>query len=617
MGDTFRNTGFPQSRRDALKAIAGSGVVFGTAGCIVSGDETTELRVGRFCEERGGYIYVNHDGDEEVEITVTGPDGYEESKTLAGRSPDNISFGELADGEYDLEVDDEGYRLSRTTVVFHCEKELAVTRDCVDREGRITVDNHNDEPVDVRVTGPDGYDETRQVEAGGSVAYSRLADGFYFLEADHDTIAVRHATIFIDCTPVLRNLVVGHTCEGDDGLIVVSNPNDQSVGVRVTGPDGYDETRTVPARDDDGHDGLEDSSIEFGGLEDGRYVVEADHDEIGVDGMTVDVACPRPAAVIQTFVSCREGKGVLHVSHDGDDGVTVSVTGPDGYREERVVGGPEQHASFRGLEAGKYHVEIDDEDFRPSLTSFVVDCPPVLGVSHACVGDDGRITVRNDNEAPATVTVTGPDGYETARTIEAGRSVQFCGLADGRYVLESGADEPVPEPGSVRIRCGPTPVDLRKTHDCFGRCGRITVTNDNPETVSVTATGPEGYRETKSVPANGSVEFRRLANGPYELTTDRDGIDVHQPDLTVSCPHEISVQDSCRDGGGVITVLWDGQAAGEVRVTGPDGYEETATVGGEEQVISFGDLADGAYRLESLDERFTLERTSVDLDCRD
>lgn len=172
----------------------------GTAGCIAAGEEQNVLRVGGGCLEDGAYVYLTNDNDEPVDMRLTGPDGYAETRTVGGSAGDANRFDALADGAYELESLHDDYRPSETSFEFHCEEELAVTRDCVERDGRITVGNHNDEPVDVRVTGPDGYDETGTV--GGSeqiIRFSGLADGEYHLEALDERFHLERSSVVVDC----------------------------------------------------------------------------------------------------------------------------------------------------------------------------------------------------------------------------------------------------------------------------------------------------------------------------------------------------------------------------------------------------------------------------------
>lgn len=160
-----------------------------------------------------------------------------------------------------------------------------------------------------------------------------------------------------------------------------------------------------------------------------------------------------------------------------------------------------------------------------------------LGVQHGCPGhlDGGRIIILNDNEAVVNVTATGPDGYEETIEIQIHDVGQFEPLDDGEYHLATDRDDFVFERTTVEIDC-PTEaefVDLRVDLECVDGRGLITVSNDNDETVNVTVTGPDGYDETKEVPAGGSTEFAGLENGTYELETSHEDIGLNRTSVDI------------------------------------------------------------------------------------
>ncbi|WIV68439.1 ice-binding family protein [Natrialbaceae archaeon AArc-T1-2] len=85
--------------------------------------------------------------------------------------------------------------------------DLKVDSDCVDEQGQITVTNPNDVSVMVTVTGPDGYEETMEVPAGGSTVWGTLADGTYSLETDHIVIGLDITTLDIVCDTSVPTVV--------------------------------------------------------------------------------------------------------------------------------------------------------------------------------------------------------------------------------------------------------------------------------------------------------------------------------------------------------------------------------------------------------------------------
>lgn len=59
----------------------------------------------------------------------------------------------------------------------------------------------------VTVTGPDTYEETMEVPAGGSATWGNLADRTYSLETDHIEIGLDITTLDISCDPTVSDVV--------------------------------------------------------------------------------------------------------------------------------------------------------------------------------------------------------------------------------------------------------------------------------------------------------------------------------------------------------------------------------------------------------------------------
>lgn len=95
--------------------------------------------------------------------------------------------------------------------------------------------------------------------------------------------------------------------------------------------------------------------------------------------------------------------------------------------------------------------------------------------------------------------------------------------------------EDTPEDSPTDTPEEPTPEfdDLGVSFRCVNGGGTITVRNDNDVHVSVTVAGPEGYSETKEVPAGGSVEFAGLANGSYDLVSHHGDVGLEETRIDV------------------------------------------------------------------------------------
>jgi len=91
--------------------------------------------------------------------------------------------------------------------------DLQVDSACEDEDGEITVTNPNNVSVMVTVTGPDTYEETMEVPAGGSATWGTLADGTYSLETDNIAIGLDITTLDISCDPAVPDVVTSPATE--------------------------------------------------------------------------------------------------------------------------------------------------------------------------------------------------------------------------------------------------------------------------------------------------------------------------------------------------------------------------------------------------------------------
>lgn len=159
------------------------------------------------------------------------------------------------------------------------------------------------------------------------------------------------------------------------GLVEVTNPNDETVTVKVTGPDGYDTTETVEAGAERTFDG---------GLEDGTYDVKTETTEDDVVGtQTVEVECPPPeedvptADDVQVTGECPVGAdvGQIAITNENEQPIDVEVAGEE-FSATRTVG-PSQSESIDEIPEGEYEVRILTTDGEELDTRTVkIDCPP-------------------------------------------------------------------------------------------------------------------------------------------------------------------------------------------------------------------------------------------------
>lgn len=157
--------------------------------------------------------------------------------------------------------------------------------------------------------------------------------------------------------------------------------------------------------------------------------------------------------------------------------------------------------------------------------------PPETGAELTVTFEDGS-SITDTGERRSG----GPQGAEHFDVTKSGggtvtaATVTFTGGSDNMVLTISdgecrGETETTPEK--------PQYNDLVVTHECVHGRGTMTVSNDNDRSTSVTVTGPDGYTATKSVPADGFVEFADLENGSYALETDYEGIGVDQSPVMI------------------------------------------------------------------------------------
>jgi uncharacterized protein involved in tellurium resistance len=579
---------------------------------------------GTTCTADGATLAVGNPNDRAVDVAVTGPGGFEERATV--EAGDTAEFSGLGDGDYrvrTLDADGDQVGDARSVGVRCPTEPVEVTRqECNESGGVVVVRNPNEEPVQVDVGGPGGFERRVTVDPGESSTFAGLANGDYTITTlsaiDENVYRIGEASVTVDCPPTDPVEVGSTRCTADGGNLTVRNPNDQPVQVVVTGPEGFEETATVEPG----------TTHTFEELPDGDYEVRTRTPDGGQVGspQSVTVACP--TAAVEADASCdAPGDGNLTVRNSNEEPVAVTVSGPGGF-EETVTLDAGATRSFTGLAGGDYTVTTratgDAGDYRIGETTATVDCPALQAVaaSVTCTADGGTLTVENPNQPPVTVVVTGPGGFEERATVEAGDTAEFSGLGDGEYrvrTLGPGGQEV----GSttVQVACPTQAVEIVE-QACNQSGGVVTVRNPNEEPVQVDVTGPGGYEQRVTVEAGATETFSGLANGDYTVTTlsaiNENVYQIGQAQVTVDCPtlEPVAVaSQSCTAAGGSVTVRNPNDAPVQVRVTGPDGFEQTATVqpGG---TATFEELPDGEFTVATLSgDGDEVGRTTVTVDC--
>lgn len=152
-----------------------------------------------------------------------------------------------------------------------------------------------------------------------------------------------------------------------------------------------------------------------------------------------------------------QGRGAVHFDVTKAGGGTV-----DGATAAFVGGNENTHLTISEVQCSEVNpTETPTETEMPEEPTETPEEPTEtpeapgefdgLGVTTVCRNGDGVIAVSNSNDVAVGVTVTGPDGYEATGEAPAGDDVEFPGLANGTYELETDHEDIGLEQTSVVI----------------------------------------------------------------------------------------------------------------------------------------------------------------------
>jgi len=468
--------------------------------------------------------------------------------------------------------------------------------------------NPNDVAVTVTLTS-DGTLETITLSPGES-ATRRLAAGQYALTAESaDGRTVRLAgrsRLRFAVGAELRSLGVSV----DDQTLVVENPNDQRVTVRVARDGSVVATFDVPR----------DWTVTQR-LDPGTYTVTAraaDGRRAQVDGDdSVTVTIEQNVIDLNASLDGR----TLSVENPGDRTVTVSVGSAAGRQSFEVAPSTTETVTLTPVDPVGHVVSGTAPDRKVlvnGLTSYTVfvPLPPTVDLA---IGVEGRnVTIENPSDAAVTVTASRDDGVNRTIEVPAGERVTQS-LEPGNYTLTGQA----PDGRLVRLNdqfslaieietLPPEPlppVDLTVTVEDQN----VTLENPGPPAVDVTVAPIESdENQTIDVPANATVT-ERLAPGNYTLTGESDddrtvtlndraslAIEIEAPPPEPLPPIDLNVTIEDQN----LTLRNPGQPSVSV-IAAPDTGEENQTIDVPANATVMRSLEPGNYTLtgESADGR--------------
>lgn len=94
-------------------------------------DEPTDLRVSHRCVDGRGQITISNPNQFPVDVTVTGPEDFEE--LLEFEAGQTLYLGDLADGTYELSVEDAKVDIDPTTVEIDCPECIPISLDLAEQ----------------------------------------------------------------------------------------------------------------------------------------------------------------------------------------------------------------------------------------------------------------------------------------------------------------------------------------------------------------------------------------------------------------------------------------------------------------------------------------------------
>ena len=518
--------------------------------------------------------------------------------------------------------------------------------------------------VTVNITGPNNYSNTITTGTGGTYSFTGLCAGTYtvsvatsetgYTTPGSDTVVVPYngsGTGNFPYEPLCQATISGEAF-GDtnkNGSYDTGEPLFSGVTVKITGPNSYTNTTTTATG----------GTYSFTGLCAGTYTVSVTTSETGYTTPGSDtVVVPYNGSGTGNFPYeplCQatiNGEAFGDTNKDGTwetgepllSGVTVKITGPNGYSNTTTTGTGGTY-SFSGLCAGTYTVSVTTSETgytTPGSDTVVVPyngsgvgnfpyqplCQATInGTAFGDTNKDGTWETGEPLLSGVTVNITGPNNYTNTTTTGSGGTYSFTGLCAGTYTVsvatsESGYTTPgsdtvvVPYNGSGVGNFPYEPLCQATINGkAFGDTNKdLTWESGEPllSGVTVNITGPNNYTNTTTTGSGGTYSFTGLCAGTYTVSvaTSESGYTTPGSDTVVvpyngsgvgNFPYEPLCQATINGkafGDTNKDLTWE---SGEpllsgvtVNITGPNSYTNTTTTGSG-GTYSFTGLCAGTY----------------------
>ena len=504
--------------------------------------------------------------------------------------------------------------------------------------GRVTVTGSTEPAAHVTVTFPDGSNKRVQADTHGRYSVTSDADVPSGVISTRVTDAagntgpeLRHEyTDTVDKTPPAAPVAAGVTTDSVSGRVTVTGTAEPGAEVRVSFPDGTDQTVKVGAA--------------------GSYRVTSERDVPSgmITVQATDTAGNRspetrhayvdavdktaPDAPADTEVTTDPASGQVTVSGTAEPGAEVRVSFPDGTSKTVKAGATGSYTvvSDGDMPSGSITIRATDAagnnspEVMRTYTDLVDKTPPPVPTVADVVTDEssGRVTVSGTAEPGANVTVALPDG--TRKTVKAGTTGGYTVVSDGdmssgpiRIWATDAAGNNSPElMRTYTDLVDKTPPPAPKVADVATdeTSGQVTVTGTAEPGAQVTVRFPDGTGKTVVAGADGAYRVTSEGDmvagditvsasdasgnkGPQVSKAYVDSVDKTPPPLVITAVTE-------NLDTGQVTVRGDSEPGSRVTVTFSDGSSKTVVAGddGAYTATSAGDLPSGSILARAVDE---------------
>ncbi len=369
----------------------------------------------------GNYLFSDlNNGDYTVEFST--PEGYVPTTQNAGTDGTVDSNGLVVpvtiNGADNLTIDSGFYKPVAATYNLGDYVWEDSNKDGIQNSNEVGI-----EGVTVTLTKPDGTTETTVTGADGKYEFTGLENGEYTV--NFSTPAGYEATL------VNQGDLTALDSNGTTTTVVINNADDYTIDSGFFKP--VVEPEPVPATYNLGDYVWEDSNKD--GIQNSN--------EVGIEGVTVTLT--KPDGTTETAVTDANGKYVFTGLENGD--YTVDFATPEGYEPTKINVGDDaldsDGASTTVTINNADNYTIDSGFFKPAVEE-PTPVPATYNLGDYVWEDSNKDGIQNSNEVGiegVTVTLTKPDGSTVTTVTDANGKYEFTGLENGDYTVDFTAPE--------------------------------------------------------------------------------------------------------------------------------------------------------------------------------